>query len=327
MISVTATPSLLVGSLGRSIPPRAVCHVEWSMRRLITDSGRPCFGSSPRPSRGLWPASTVRKPVPTAVERVYLEATLHKRHRQRGGLALLKGEVMSGPASLRAHAANRALRLQGFLRRNVGVLVVLGVAVTFAAPAAQASFGDPVLAGLRTTSSQTTELTTTNGEGLWGESTDPNPGTSGLLGTNVHGGMGVEGQSQYNNGVYGSSGSQGASGVYGTNDSGGYGVAGQTTHGGIAVFAQTPDGTGIALDTTGTIRFQNRSGNVRVPSGQTSLKVFLGGVTSSSMVLATVQRAGGFFASAIPAAGSFTIYLNKAAAGGASVKVAYLVLN
>ena len=75
------------------------------------------------------------------------------------------------------------------------------------------------------------------------------------------------------------------------------------------------------------MNFANRSGNVHVASGHTSLKVTLAGVTTSSMVLATVQRAGGFFASVIPAAGSFTIYLNKASTGGATVKVAYLVLN
>jgi len=55
--------------------------------------------------------------------------------------------------------------------------------------------------------------------------------------------------------------------------------------------------------------------------------VTLAGVTTTSMVMARVQRAGGFFASAIPAAGSFTIYLGKAPTSPATVKVAYLVMN
>ena len=46
------------------------------------------------------------------------------------------------------------------------------------------------------------------------------------------------------------------------------------------------------------------------------------------MVMATVQRTGGFFVqAAVPAAGSFTIYLNKAPVSPATVKVAYMVLN
>jgi hypothetical protein len=46
------------------------------------------------------------------------------------------------------------------------------------------------------------------------------------------------------------------------------------------------------------------------------------------MVMVTVQRTGGFFAqAAVPANGSFTIYLNNAPVAPAAVKVAYLVLN
>ena len=46
------------------------------------------------------------------------------------------------------------------------------------------------------------------------------------------------------------------------------------------------------------------------------------------MVMATVQRTGGFYVkAAVPAAGSFTIYINKAPVSPATVKVAYLVLN
>ncbi len=46
------------------------------------------------------------------------------------------------------------------------------------------------------------------------------------------------------------------------------------------------------------------------------------------MVMATVQRTVGFYVkAAVPAAGSFKIYVNKAPLPPATVKVAYLVLN
>jgi hypothetical protein len=46
------------------------------------------------------------------------------------------------------------------------------------------------------------------------------------------------------------------------------------------------------------------------------------------MILATVQQSGAFYVkNAVPAARSFTIYINKAPAPPATVKVAYFVLN
>lgn len=54
----------------------------------------------------------------------------------------------------------------------------------------------------------------------------------------------------------------------------------------------------------------------------------LAGVTATSMVMATVQQTGGFYVkAAVPAAGSFKIYINKAPLTPETVKVAYLVLN
>ncbi len=45
------------------------------------------------------------------------------------------------------------------------------------------------------------------------------------------------------------------------------------------------------------------------------------------MVMAMVQQTGGFYVkAAVPAAGSFEIYINKAPVSPATVKVAYLVL-
>ncbi len=142
------------------------------------------------------------------------------------------------------------------------------------------------------------------------------------------GGNGVYGYSAELNGVYGHTASPTASGVYGENNQGGYGVAGRTTNGGVAVLADDADGTGVALRTTGKLEFQNRSGIVRVASGQKSITVTLAGVTATSMVMATVQQTGGFYVkAAVPAAGSFKIFINKAPVSPATVKVAYIVLN
>jgi hypothetical protein len=116
--------------------------------------------------------------------------------------------------------------------------------------------------------------------------------------------------------------------VYGENINGGFGVAARTYNGGVALLADTADGTGTALRTTGKLQFQNRSGIATVGSGSKSVTVTLAGVTVSSMVTATVQQTEGYFVqAAVPAAGKFTIYLNKAPVSPATVKVAYLVLN
>jgi hypothetical protein len=73
----------------------------------------------------------------------------------------------------------------------------------------------------------------------------------GIYGANVGGGDGIEGIGFNRNGVHGLSQSSGASGVYGENNNGGFGVAGRATAGEVAVLADTADGTGTALRTTG----------------------------------------------------------------------------
>ena len=71
----------------------------------------------------------------------------------------------------------------------------------------------------------------------------------------------------------------------------------------------------------------SRSGIVTVSAGSASTTVSLAGVSASSMVVVTAQEnAAAYVKAAVPAAGSFTIYLTgNAAAGGLSV--AYFVLN
>ena len=215
----------------------------------------------------------------------------------------------------------------GLLRRNLAGIIGLGVVVAFTGTAAEADNGNPVILGTRNDATDSTTIYAANGDGLYAETNDVS-GYAGVGGTNLGGGDGVLGYSRYGNGMRGVSYSPTASGVYGENNEGGYGVAGRSTKGGVAVLADTADGTGTALRTTGKLEFQKRSGTVRVASGHTSITVTLAGVTTTSMVTATVQQTGGFFVqAAVPHAGSFTIYINKAPVSPATVKVAYLVLN
>lgn len=126
------------------------------------------------------------------------------------------------------------------------------------------------------------------------------------------GGYGVQGTSAAaaGHGVAGQ-GSNGATGVLGSSDSG-TGVAAQST-------------TGVALAVTGVATF-SRSGLAMVAAKQKSVTITLAGVTTSSMILATLQQTAGTaaVASAVPGSGSFTIHLT--AAPTSKVKIAYFIL-
>jgi len=138
-------------------------------------------------------------------------------------------------------------------------------------------------------------------------------------------------------GVRGSGAGSGGIGVSGTAlGTGSIGVSGESdTAGGYGVTGRAADGTGVLADSANGTALQvsgkavfSRSGTATVLSGAKSIMVTMSGVTGASMILATVQQAGAFYVkNAVPAAGSFTIYLNKAPASPATVKVAYFVLN
>jgi hypothetical protein len=177
--------------------------------------------------------------------------------------------------------------------------------------------------------------------------------TSGITGVNTTGLVGLDGISTNANGtgVYGSGsfygmyGTGSTAGVFGYNSaSTGIGVEGQTGGNGSAVYGQaTGPGTGVYGDTTdgtgvlahsinGTALWVNgsadfsQSGVAVVPSGANHITV--SGVTTASMILATVQQSGGFYVKyAVAGSGSFTIYINKAPASPTKVNVAFIVLN
>jgi hypothetical protein len=180
--------------------------------------------------------------------------------------------------------------------------------------------------------------TSTVGHGVHGVSNDLNGNGVGVLGEQKgsSSGIGVYGVAAI--GVQGTSNVAGHTGVIGVGTTGVYGQALPT---GIGVLAAAAfDGTGQALEAVGTANFQGRiqaarSGLVRIqyPNLKASVAVS-GGLTSSSLVLATMQNtiAGTFVVSAVPnvGTGKATITLNQAP-GSASTpltaKVAWFVVN
>jgi hypothetical protein len=114
------------------------------------------------------------------------------------------------------------------------------------------------------------------------------------------------------------------SGVYGEATSAtGIGVTGASATG-IGVEASST--SGVALSVLGKVKF-SRSGVATVAAGKKTVKVTLAGVTASSLVLATPQKAetGVAVNAAAPATGSFTITLT--AAPTSSLKVAWFVID
>ncbi len=254
----------------------------------------------------------------------------------------------------------------GMTNRNVmgGTLALAALTVVLvmftAAPGARAADGDPMLVGHPNFATSVTALVdnTIGGQALqvnvdgnssnaifgWGGTDGTNGvGLFGLSGFGASGdyfnwlGSGVFGKGSVN-GVSGETSSGTGSGVFGQNDATGYGVTGRAlgTTGGTGVYGDAPNsaqGVGVEADSASGIGLQvkgkavfSRSGIAVVSSGQTSVTVTMSGVTTSSMILATVQQSGGFYVKyAVPASGSFKIVISKAATS--TVKVAFFVLN
>ncbi len=228
--------------------------------------------------------------------------------------------------------------------------MTVSIVAVAATPGAVATQGQPVIAGQ--VNDETTETVIRNPS--FGSSSGCDGGGSrgivGCGGTGVVGIGGVWGVSGEGEtyGVIGH-GASGATGVFGYHAgttgigvwgrTGGVGSAvyGQATAGGVGVNGYSASGSGVrastasgkALEVIGKATF-SRSGIVTVSAGTSSKTVTLAGVTTASMVMATIQQKLGTSSIAVkwavPAAGSFTIYLTgNAPAGGA--KVAYFVLN
>ncbi len=93
----------------------------------------------------------------------------------------------------------------------------------------------------------------------------------------------------------------------------------------VGVYARG-DGASVALKVQGKATF-SRSGRSYVSASHSSRLVTLAGVTTTSLVIVTLQtyRSGVYVAAAVPASGKFTVYLSKAVT--ATTYFAYFILN
>jgi hypothetical protein len=141
------------------------------------------------------------------------------------------------------------------------------------------------------------------GSGVWGDSPD-----DGVVGTG---------------GLAGVVGIGGGTGVVGIGDDGVVGV-GSAAGAGVRALADSP--TTVALAVSGKVTF-SRSSRTTIPSGRSSIKITLAGVTSASRVFAVLHtnRSGRYVRAVVPTTGSFTIYLNTTVPG--STHVAWFVIN
>jgi hypothetical protein len=130
-------------------------------------------------------------------------------------------------------------------------------------------------------------------------------------------------------GVYGL-GQLGVVGDVGATGTGVYGFAGTglppNPPAGVAVQATAGTPAQVALNVSGKAKF-SRSGRTVIARGRSARRINMVGVTGSSYVIATLQtrRAGVYVHAVVPAAGYFTIYLNKIVTGGTAV--GFLVIN
>ncbi len=253
------------------------------------------------------------------------------------------------------------------IRLGRRALLAAGVAGA-AAAAAQAMVGpaavaaadhDPLKIGETNTGSTETVLNVpgTNGLGVRSDGGDGLRGSSSVANkSGVYGwndnwqGYGVYGHNTASGtygclgwgprGVYGFNGADAQTAVEGeTSHAGGYAIAATNTGSSTRALLGTPT-TGVdayapmnpngyyGLSVYGRLHFSGRSGLLTIPKAKSSVNTTVYALTSSSMVLATLQgnRAGTYIQAAVasPAADRITIYLNKKVT--AATKVAYFVL-
>jgi hypothetical protein len=241
----------------------------------------------------------------------------------------------------RRRFGRRALML-GAAATGAGVAASLAGGTAEAAPDSSGA----VLLGKDNSTRSTTQVITRGGSGLKGQTyasgqsgvvgfdTSTEKGGHGVYGRSIHG-FGILGISEHSTGIVGQNTTPGQSGVAGIDlapGKGGSGLFGQS-HGGDAILATSENGNalhctsqhGTALLVEGKAKF-SYSGVTSVPRGHKTVTVTHGGVTSSSIVIATIQKpqSGISIEGAEPGAGSFTITLTGSPS--ASVPVGWIIL-
>jgi hypothetical protein len=176
---------------------------------------------------------------------------------------------------------------------------------------------------------------------VWGTGTGSAPGVYGESGAAASTSIGVSGYG-WGYGVYGvgdpPTDSYPAGGVYAEGKSNANGVTALSEAGtgveasggqiGVRAISTQTGNTGVGLKVDGRSIFRT-AGVATVPSGSNKKTVTLSGVTSTDMVLATVQgtTAGFWVVRAMTASGKLTLFLNKAPVAPMTVKVAYFVIS
>lgn len=163
----------------------------------------------------------------------------------------------------------------------------------------------------------------THRSGVFAVSGDP--GVEGDIGgtapnTDQTGVYGFSDQTALATGVWGDSWQ--GNGVIGTGD---YGVSGIGET--VGVYADTfGNPAAYALYTVGKIKFAGRSGHTSITKGLVARWVTVPGMTTASDVIVTLRtyKSGFWVAAAVPYAGKFRIYLNKAATS--TLNFSYLVI-
>jgi hypothetical protein len=178
-----------------------------------------------------------------------------------------------------------------------------------------------------------TNGTSTDSVGAWGRALGGDG--HGVRGTGKDGGGALAGIGVFGEGETGVSAHGSVYGVFGVADSLGAGVTGWCVAGtGVHGFA--PNGIGgvfesanrTALKTPGTVVIgARRSGRIKVAAGKSSGSLSVTGVTTGSMVIATLAsaRAGVWVRAAVAGTGRVTVYLNKTV--GSAIYVNFLVLS
>jgi hypothetical protein len=198
---------------------------------------------------------------------------------------------------------------------TAGVAAVAATTLARPAQVLAGSDGDVVLGAANSTDTQTSIQSGFAGDAFSVQTSysgaTPNTAILGVA-DSVAGGAGVHGHGTV------------CAGVWGTTENGGPGVYGWSDTG-VGVLAAAPL-TRYGLWVDGRSHFK-LSGRTSMTAGKRSFTKSLAGVTSSSIVIAVLQtnEAGVSVRAAVPAAGKFTVYLNKALASGAVV--GWIVLN
>jgi hypothetical protein len=293
----------------------------------VAEAPRPGDGTASERLRGVEAATVVsrrgvlwRTGLATVAGAAALTALDERRADAATGGNFILGQSNSATSTTELSAtASPILQLDG------GSLGATGTTLVVNAPIGGA--------GLFVSGSSTTSTT---GLAINASGTGTATGVFGSSGS----GTGVSGSSTSGTGVNGGSGT--GSGVRGTSTSGtgmaglstsGAGVTGASTsgtgvsgssHSGTGVLASSS--TGNALSVHGRAHF-SRSGSSSVAAGHATKTVSVSGITSSSLVLVTLQSAssGVYVQSAVPASGQFTVHLSKKAPN--TTKFAWFVLN